>query len=305
MQKLDASSHIRNTGMNLTALADFNLVAAEGGFGRASRRTGRPKATLSRRVRDLEEAFGVRLIERGGTGFRLTDEGATLHRRTADLLNEIEEAGQAIAEGLDRPQGLLRISAPVLFSHSEMGRLATDFRRRCPEVRIEAVAEDRFVDLVAEPFDLAIRINPHTIDGDLIGRCFMRGHLILVAPPELRPPSAGRTTRLPAVTLVAEPAGAIWRVSEGEWTGAVEPDPVMRLSSFLMVRDAVLAGAGVAVLPGTLAAAELATGQLKSWGVVAGRDVEVWVLHVSRRHISRKVRAFIDFLLEHVTEPAC
>jgi DNA-binding transcriptional LysR family regulator len=290
--------------MDLSALADFNRVAAEGGFGRASRRTGRPKATLSRRVRELEEALGVRLIERGGTRFRLTDDGAALYQRTADLLNEIEEAGQAIAERPDRPRGLLRISAPMLFSHREMGGLAADFRRRYPEVRIEVVVEDRLVDLVAEPFDLAIRVNPRAIDGDLVGRCFMRGHMVMVAPPDLPWPPAGEITRLPAVVLAAEPEDAVWRVDEGAWTGAVKPDPVMRLWSALMVRDAVLAGAGVALLPDTLAAAEVATGRLSSWGVVQGRKLEVWVLHVSRRHVSRKVRAFIDFLIERFVEPA-
>jgi DNA-binding transcriptional LysR family regulator len=284
--------------MDLSALADFNQVAAEGGFGRASRRTGRPKATLSRRVRELEEALGVRLIERGGTRFRLTEDGAALHQRTADLLNEIEEAGRMIAEGLDRPRGLLRISAPILFSHSVMGRLAADFRCRHPEVRIEAVAEDRFVDLTAEPYDLVIRINPRAIDGDLVGRRFMRDHLVLVAPPELPRPPAGEITRLPAVVLGAEPEGTVWRVDGDAWTGAVEPDPVLRLSSFLMVRDAILAGAGAALLPNTLAGGEVAAGRLVSWGMVREREVEVWALHTSRRLVSRKVLAFIDFLVE-------
>jgi len=290
--------------MDLSALADFNRVAAEGGFGRASRSTGRSKATLSRRVRELEEALGVRLIERGGVRFRLTEEGAALHRRTADLLHEIEEAGRAFAEGLDRPRGLLRISAPMLFAHREMGSLAADFRRRYPEVRFEVVVEDRLVDLATEPFDLAIRVNPRSVDGDLVGRCFMRGQFVLVAPPDLPRPPAGEMTRLPAVVLAAEPEDAVWRVDEGGWSGAVEPDPVMRLWSSLMVRDAVLAGAGVALLPEALAAAEVATGRLTSWGVVQGRKLEVWVLHISRRHVSRKVRAFIDFLLERFVEQA-
>ncbi|WP_342640222.1 LysR substrate-binding domain-containing protein [Rhodoligotrophos ferricapiens] len=283
--------------MNLDALADFNRVAADGGFSRASRRTGRPKATLSRRVRELENALGVRLIERDGKRFRLTEDGAALYQRTADLLNEVEEAGRMIAEGLDRPRGVLRVSAPILFSHSQLGRLAADFCRRYPEVRIEAVAEDRYVDLMAESFDVAIRVNPRAVDGDLLGRRIMRDHMVLVATPDLSRPPARELTRFPAVVVAAEREDAIWHLEGDGWTGTVEPYPVMRLPSYLVVRDAVLAGVGVALLPNTLAADEVAAGRLASWGAVPKREVEIWALHTSRRLVSRKVQAFMDFLV--------
>jgi DNA-binding transcriptional LysR family regulator len=289
--------------MDLAALADFNLVANENGFGRASRYSGRPKATLSRRVRELEQALGVRLIERGGGRFRLTADGANLHQRTAGLLKEIEEAGQMIAEGSDRPRGILRISAPMLFSHTEMGSAATEFRRLHPDVQIEAVAEDRFVDLIGEPYDLAIRINPRPIDGELVGRCFMRDQLVLVAPRDVPRPPPNERASLDAVVVAAEPDEGVWFVDDGSWTGAVKPNPVMRLWSFAMVRDAVLEGAGVALLPDSLAAHYVATGQLASWGVVRGREVEVWALHTSRRLVSRKVQAFVNFLVKRFAEP--
>jgi DNA-binding transcriptional LysR family regulator len=219
-------------------------------------------------------------------------------------LKEIEEAGQMIAEGLDRPRGILRISAPILFSHTEMGSLAADFRRIHPDVRIEAVAEERFVDLFAEPYDLAIRVNPRAIDGELVGRCFMRGHLVLVAPPDVPRPPSDDSTSLDAVVVAAEPDGTVWFVDDGRWTGTVKPNPVMRLWSFAMVRDAVLAGAGVALLPNTLAADHVAAGRMVSWGVVREREVEVWALHTSRRLVSRKVQAFVDFLVRRFGDPA-
>ena len=96
--------------MNLEALSAFNLVAAHGGFGRASRVTGRPKATLSRRVAELELSLGVRLIERGSKSLRLTDEGRALHERTDGLLSEIVEAGEAVVLGASTPRGRLRVS---------------------------------------------------------------------------------------------------------------------------------------------------------------------------------------------------
>ena len=84
--------------MDLLALADFNLVARHGGFGRAARAAGRPKATLSRRVTELENSLGLRLFERGARALKLTHEGKALHERTSRLLTEVEETAAAIAE---------------------------------------------------------------------------------------------------------------------------------------------------------------------------------------------------------------
>src|SRR6202046_4725038 len=113
--------------MNLEALADFNLVALHGGFGRASRESGRSKATLSRRVTELEQSLGVRLIERGSQTLRLTEEGRSLHERTSDLLSEIAEAGETVASRAPTPRGRLRISAPVVLAHVALTRVAVRF----------------------------------------------------------------------------------------------------------------------------------------------------------------------------------
>ena len=120
--------------MDLHALADFHLVATHGGFGRASRASGQPKATLSRRVRELEKSLGVRLIERGSRTLRLTDEGVALHARTGSHMGEIAEALQDVKAGLGRPSGRLRVSVPLLFAQTSLGALAAAFLaafRRC------------------------------------------------------------------------------------------------------------------------------------------------------------------------------
>ncbi|MHB1303643.1 MAG: LysR family transcriptional regulator [Acidiphilium sp.] len=285
--------------MDLLALADFNLVATHGGFGRASRASGKPKATLSRRVMELEEALGVRLLERGARLLRLTEAGGLLFARTEGLLREIAEAGEAIGAGLDRPRGLLRVSAPVLLAHVALGRIAADFARGYPEVRLEIVAEDRAVDLVEEGYDVAIRINPAP-DDRLVGRCFLRDELVVVAPPSVVRPAggAGEAAAVPAVVLTTMPPGTIWLVSDGQGTGSFRPDPVLRLSSLLMVRDAVRAGAGAGLLPRFLVADDVAAGRLACWGAVADRPVAIWALHASRRLVSGKVTAFLRCLVE-------
>ena len=284
--------------MDLLALSAFNLVAVHGGFGRASRASGQSKTTLSRRVRELEEGLGVRLIERGSRSLRLTDEGATLHARTRGPLAEVDEAGLDVAAGLMQPRGPLRISAPVLFSHVAIGRIAADFIAAFPEIELEIVVEDRFVDLVEDRYDAIIRINPRA-DHGLVGRVFFRDEMLLVAPPTLDRPSGSTEERpIPAVILrgAANVATWTWSVDGQIRSGGILPR--LHLSSLLVMRDAVRAGAGAALLPRSLVARDIADGSLVEWGTIPGRQIEGWVLHNSRRLVSPKVRAFVQFLCE-------
>ena len=175
-----------------------------------------------------------------------------------------------------------------------LGRLAAAFLAIYPEVRIEAVSEDRLADLVDEHFDVAIRINPRK-DSLLVGRCFARDRLVLAAAPSLQKPKGRRDQPLPvpAVVMPTHRDGETWSVREGQLT--VEPQPVLRLSSLLTVRDAVVAGAGAAMLPRSIIGNLLEKGELVTWGS-ADDDVELWVLHTSRRLQSPKVRAFVEFM---------
>lgn len=280
--------------MDLNALEDFQLVAVHGGFGRASRASGRSKATLSRRIADLEEALGVRLIERGGRSLELTEAGQLLMARTEGPMREVAEAMAAARDGLSTPRGRLRIAAPLLFSQVALGQLAAAFQAIHPEVQIEVVAEDRLANLVDEHFDVAIRINPRQ-DSDLVGRCFARDRLVLAAAPSMQIPKGrgDKPLQVPAVVMPTYRDGEVWSVDEGRLT--IEPQPVLRLSSLLTVRDAAAAGAGVAMLPLSLIGGLLAKGELASLGAAAG-EVELWVLHTSRRLQSPKVRAFVEFI---------
>ncbi|WP_054891364.1 MULTISPECIES: LysR substrate-binding domain-containing protein [unclassified Pseudomonas] len=286
--------------MDLSALADFNLVAAHGGFGKASRFSGRPKATLSRRVMDLEQSLGVRLLERGARSLRLTEEGQVLHERTHGLLGDILEAGELVSAGQTSPRGYLRVSAPVLFSHTLVGRLAAGFALRYPQVRLDITAEDRNVDLVEDGYDVVIRVNPKA-DALLVGRCFARDDMLLVAPAALPRPSAscdGEIAEVPAVALANRFDKGPWHYQDGDTLGTVMPDVRLRLSSLIMIRDAVLAGAGAALIPRSLLQRDEQLAKLSIWGRMPDRPIELWALHASRRLVSRKVTAFIDYLCE-------
>ena len=288
--------------LDLQALTDFNLVAVHGGFGRASRRSGRAKATLSRRVADLEQSLGARLIERGGRTLRLTEEGRALHERTQGLLAEITEVGDAIALGASTPRGRLRVSAPTLFAQIALGRIAARFALAYPQVRLEILAEDRLVDPVDEGYDVVIRVDP-AADQLLVGRPFLRDERLVVAPPGMacpaRPKGGAREIPVRAVLMTTTRPDGVWHMSRSPRPPVrLRPEPVLRVSTLSMVRDAVVAGAGVALLPRMLVAEDIAAGRLLQWGKQEGPAVELWALHSSRRLVGAKVRAFLE-VLEH------
>lgn len=281
--------------MDLLTLSDFNLVAKHGGFGKAARAAARPKATLSRRVAELEAALGLRLFERGARDLKLTEEGRALFERTAMLLSELDETAKAIASGGDRPRGRLRISAPLLFAQAAMGKLAAGFALRHPDVRLDVTTDDREVDMVEEGYDIVIRVNPSS-DESLVGRPFLHDRLVVVGAPALERPVQG--SAVPAIVRGTTDRAAGWKLrTEGE-PGILAVDPVLSLSSMIMIRDAARMGIGIAMLPLSLVSPDLASGRLVKWGDADAPDTKLWALYPSRRLLSARVAAFLNYLKE-------
>lgn len=286
--------------MKLAFLANFHLVAAAGSLGKASRESGQPKATLSRHIRQLEDSLGVRLVERGEGALRLTREGQSLYEETRTPLRDIEDTGRRLASGQEQLRGLLRVSAPVLFSETAGARLTAEYAQRFPEVHLEWIASDSQLGLVNEGIDVVIRVNPQP-DSELVGHCFAHDTMLLVAASSLAvPASTDRTVpkSIPAVAMSKGPDTDIWQVEMDGNSTALIPDYRLRLPSFSMVHAAVCAGAGAALLPRSLVRSDIAAGRLSLWGVYTQRTIDVWVLHNSRRLVSRKVSTFVDFIVE-------
>ncbi|ALS98831.1 LysR family transcriptional regulator [Lacimicrobium alkaliphilum] len=281
--------------MNLLAIADFNLVARHGGFGRAARATGRPKATLSRRIAEMENSLQLRLFERGSRKLKLTQEGMALYERTRTLLTDLDETVNSIASGAARPSGRLRISAPLLFCQLAMGKLAAEFAVKYPDVQLEVTTEDRPVDMVDEGYDLVIRVNPE-IDENLYGRIFLRDRLVVVASPDLIRPSGNQ--QVPAVVRGSGQQTSAWDLITAGGKERLAVNPILHLSSMIMVRDAVRAGAGAGLLPVSLVSQDLDAGRLVRWGETGSPEIALWALYPSRRLLNARVSAFLKLLKE-------
>jgi DNA-binding transcriptional LysR family regulator len=178
-----------------------------------------------------------------------------------------------------------------------MGRLAAEFTRAYPEVKLAITLEDRQVDLVNEGYDIVIRVNPEP-SSELVGRCFARDQILIVSTPELKK----RYMRTSTQSMKPLPVIVRGSTSNGTWKmgGASAREipllTVLQLPLFTMIRDAALTGIGAAKLPRLVVADDLSTGRLVSWGVATDEPAELWALHTSRRLPSAKVNALMNFL---------
>ena len=273
-------------------------MAKHGGVSSASRATGRSKATLSRQVARLEDSLQVGLVERGASQLRLTAEGKALHARADELLADLDDLREVIQGSNREPEGLLRLSAPLLFSHVYLGSLAAAFQEKHPKVVLEAQVEDRRVDLVDEGYDVVIRVNPPSTHG-LVGRCFLKDRLVLVARPALIAQWREAASKaLPAVMLSSTEDRQQWLVRKEGQVQHVIGQAVLKLPTYSMIRRAVVDGAGLAAIPQSIVEHDIRSGALACLGTIEGGATEIWVLHTARRLTSPKVVAFVRFVLD-------
>jgi DNA-binding transcriptional LysR family regulator len=296
------------TMFDLDAMATFVAVVRAGHFSAAAQALGVPKSTVSQRVARLEATLGVRLLERTTRVLRPTSAGAAYYERCARILSEVEEANAAVRDLGTSPRGTLRVATPLLFGQAFLAGVAARFSRQYPEVEIEIVASDRRVNLIEESFDLAIVVAAAEPDSTMISRVLDGGgRWCCAAPSYLRArkaPSDPAGLSAHECILVGRDTTARGLARGARWTfardGEVEHVDVrgrLRLSSMIMAHAAVLAGAGIAAIPSFIGAEDVQHGRLvrvlSKWAI-DGRDLRV--VYPSNRHLSARVRLFVDVL---------
>lgn len=275
--------------MDFNALRDFVIVATQGGFGAAARADDTPKTTLSRRIRQLEDELGYRLIERSKSAFHLTEEGQALVERAAPLIRELDGLVEEVVGHPPRLRGRLRIGAPAILAHTILGGVAARFHAHHPEVDLQIVAEDRPGDPLGESYDAILRASAPERDG-LAGRRVMSERLLLVASPEVG------GDPLPFVALGDGADVQEVEIITSNGLHAIPVEVVLRFSSQIMTRSAVLAGAGAALLPSFLVGTDLAEGKLSLLGEFHAPPIDVWLLYPNYRQPNPRLRAFAAFI---------
>lgn len=286
----------------LTRIRAFIDVVEAEGFSAAARRNGRSKALLSKYVRELEDDLGALLLNRTTRQFSLTEAGHTYYRNASDILKEIDNLADLVRESNRDLKGTIRVSAPRTFVDADVGRSMIDFAAANPDIKLEISAEDRFVDLVEEGFDVAIRITRLT-DSSLIVRKLAPFKLYVCASPdfmerhpELQTPAD--LAKVPCIMDTNHRALNNWQFQTD--AGAMETVSVsgpMEVNSPSACMQAVRAGLGVAILPDFVACPMMRSGDIVPLFDDRLPDTAgIYAVYPHRRYLPAKVRAFVDFL---------
>ncbi|MDC0744936.1 LysR family transcriptional regulator [Polyangium mundeleinium] len=290
--------------MDLNQILVFVRVVQAGSFSAAARHLGLPKSTVSRKISELEERMGARLLQRTTRKLSLTDAGRIYYERTAAILGEIEEAEQAVGRLQAAPRGLLRVTVPLGFDM--LGPIVAEFLERHPDVQIQMVCTDRRVDLVEERFDMAIRAGPLQ-DSMLVARHLGTAKTALVAAPSYCkrhgiPQTPADLQKHSCVAFGVNATPNVWIFESGGKRTEVRITPRLTVNDQELIREAVLAGVGIAWLPEHLYTDGLRKGHLRrllpEWGAPA--DVPVHALYPTTRQLSPKVVAFIDLVAKRI-----
>ena len=295
----------------------FAHAARTGNFSETARQLDLSPSSVSRQIGALEDALGVRLLHRTTRKVHLTEAGQLYYDRVGRILGDIEEAQSAVAELNAAPEGVLRVTVPVVFAQVQIGPLLPEFMRRYPRVKLEVFASDQVVDLVEEGFDLAIRLGALS-DSSLVARRLRPMRRLVCGSPEYfarrgRPQVPAELADHDCLTFRFFSATSLWRPGAGTWSFADAEGKVsdvavggpLQSSNAGVLLQSAIGGAGLVLLPDWMLAPAIAAGELEqvlgdyrlSVGALASN---IFAVFPSRRHLSPKVRVFVDFLSERL-----
>lgn len=285
----------------------FNAVVDAGSFVKAADALAMSKAAVSRYVVDMETRLGVRLLHRTTRRLSLTGEGQVFYARSKELLAELEEAEAEITSRSEAASGLLRVNAPVTFGILHLAPLWGMFKALHPKVTFDITLADRVVDLVEEGYDVAIRIA--TLESStLVSKRLTSTRMVLCASPHYLK-LHGTPTRPADLSRHAVISYSYWSTKD-EWRFAgplgpvsVKTSPCIHTNSGDTCRAAALAHQGVILQPTFLVGRDLSEGTLVEL-MPEFRSIElgIYAVYPTRKHVSAKVRALIDFLAAHFAE---
>jgi DNA-binding transcriptional LysR family regulator len=287
----------------LATMETFVRVVEAGSFVAAADRLGLSPAMVSRHVQELEERLGTRLLNRTTRRLGLTESGAAYYERCQQVLRDIEEMDLSVAREVQQPRGVLRVNAPVVFGTRHLSRVLAEYEQRYPEVAIDLNLTDRFIDLVEEGADLAVRIGVLT-ESTLVARRLCPVRVVLCASPGYL--ERHGTPRTPDDLAHHNCLGYTYTRGGAEWE-LIGPDgavvvPIrgsLRANHGEVLHQAAIDGLGIALQPTFIAGEALAAGLLQPvLRDYPPSELSAYAVFLSRKFLSAKVRTFVDFLAE-------
>jgi len=291
---------------DLNDLRFFAAVVEHGGYAAAERALGIPKSRLSRRVTQLEADLGVRLLQRSTRKFAVTEVGQSVYRHAQSMLGEAQAVRDAVDQVSAEPRGVVKVSAPAALAQEMLAQLLPQFLREHPKVRLQMHVSNRRVDVIAEGFDLALRVRSDLrSDGELVMRNFGEIREMLVASPKYLaragyPKHPSDLDAHATLSMGEDDARQKWVLQGPDGvTEKVEIRPILMAHDFPLLLAAATEGLGIVLLPEMTCADAVRNGELEvvlpEWHLPMGICHGVFP---TRRGILPAVRALIDFLAE-------
>jgi DNA-binding transcriptional LysR family regulator len=289
----------------ISRIAIFVQVARLQSFVAAGRELGMSGPAVSKQIQALEDRLGVRLLNRTTRSVTLTDEGALYLDRAAKALEDLQEAERRIQELKDCPTGKLKINAPMSFGNQYLVGPIAQFAKRYPEVKVEVDFDDRWVDVIAEGYDVAVRIGVLD-DSSLIARKLASCPIILCASRAYKdqhglPNEPSQLPEFPAIIYSQHGQSEEWRYQTSDGSrGSVRLNRNFAGNSAEMQLEACLQGLGIALLPVFIASEHLDSGDLirvlPAFETYPQRGI--YALFPQKRYLATRVRLFVDWLSE-------
>jgi DNA-binding transcriptional LysR family regulator len=295
----------------LLAIRAFAAVAESGGFSKAARRLGVATSSVTRLADALEASLGTALLTRSTHRVTLTDAGSAYLEQVLRVLADLDEADDAVADTGAQPVGPLRVSMPVTYARLCLGPHVAEFLRAHPRVTLDLVLSDAMLDLASERIDVAVRIGVPAAEPNLIVRRLGEHHRFVVASPAYieragRPTEPLQLETHQCLQFSYQAGPQRWMFTcPGQTDAQVEVRGRLRANNADVLREAVLGGFGIALLPQWLVGNDVRAGRmlrlLDAWQVnPQSESVCVYAAYLPNRRHSRKVQALLAFLQTHV-----
>lgn len=289
----------------LVYLPSFIKVVELSSFSKAAQQLGMTKSAVSKQVQALEDSLKVRLLNRTTRTVRLTDEGELLYQQARQIVDAANEAERQVKNLNEQPSGSLKINAPQSFGMLHLAPALADFAKQYPEIQLEVDFTDKFINVLEEGVDVTIRIASLT-DSSLIARKLARAQIVFVASPNYLAdhgmpghPDQLINHRFLEYSYIDRPREVRYRAPDGEM-GVTTINSAMRANNAFVLREAAIKGVAMGVFPSFLVSDAIKRGELVQ--VLHGYTIEpernIYALFPHNRHMSVKVRLFIDFISE-------
>jgi len=294
----------------LAAMRIFRRVVESGGFSAAADALDISHTVVSRQVRQLEELLGAQLLNRTTRRFSLTEVGQLYYQRCIDIIDQVEDAARVVSHHHARPAGVLRINAPMVFGTLEMPNWLPQFMQAYPELKVDLVCNDRFVDLISEEFDVGLRITRALPDSTLVAKRLAVSDMALVATPAYlekhgtpREPKDLQQHNFLAYSLALQTTELVFTGPDGR-EQMVSLSGNVQANTGLIVCAAARAGMGITASATFVVHEDLRRGALvEVLPEYRLQSRDLYVLYPQNHHLSPKVRAFVDFLTDYYATP--